>query len=119
MRYTIVWLLSLLPSAAVCLHWKRQHAYTVSVMSLPNVPLTDEHTCMMDGLRQSLLEYQGLQAPLQEILGAQGKHVIELVLGLIQQTILVHTTHQSLALEDTLGILLLKRQQGTCCITNL
>lgn len=34
-----------------------------------------------------LLEHQGLQAALQEVLWGQGQHVIELVLGLVQQAV--------------------------------
>lgn len=38
------------------------------VKCLPNVALADEHTGVVDALCQTLLEDQGLQAPLQEIL---------------------------------------------------
>merc|ERR1711971_1022705 len=62
-----------------------------------DVLLADQDTCMMDRLGQALLEDNSLQAALQEIIGLQSQHVIELVLGLVQQTILVHAAHQSLS----------------------
>ena len=38
--------------------------WVVGVRGLPDVLLADQHTCVVDGLGQALLEYQGLQPPL-------------------------------------------------------
>eukprot|EP00955_Chlamydomonas_euryale_P039021 351280-Chlamydomonas_euryale.AAC.8 len=77
----------------------------------PNVVLLDEHASVVDGLGQTLLEDNGLQAALQEVVWLQRQHVIQLVLRLIQQTILVHAAHQSLALEKALRVVLVVLQQ--------
>lgn len=58
---------------------------------LPDVPLTDEHTCVVDALGKAKLEDLGLQPPLQEILHFQAQNVIELHLALIQHS----NTHQT------------------------
>lgn len=58
---------------------------------LPDVPLTDEHTCVVDALSKAKLEDLGLQPPLQEILHFQAQNVIELHLALIQHS----NTHQT------------------------
>lgn len=81
--------------------------------------LADEHTGVVDGLGQALLEHQGLQPSLQHIIGTQGEGVIQLVLGLVQQTVLVQPAHEGLALENALGVLLVVLQQGAGCITDL
>lgn len=58
---------------------------------LPDVPLTDEHTGVMDAFGQAKLEDLSLQPPLQEILHFQAQNVIELHLSLIQHS----NTHQT------------------------
>lgn len=77
-----------------------QHPVRVSVeynwlLYLPDVSLTDQHTCMMDGLGQSQFEHLGLETTLQEIFDFQTQHVIELHVGLIQHTDADQTTQQS------------------------
>lgn len=48
------------------------------------MPLSDEDTCVMNGLGETSLEHLGLQTALQEVLDLQTEHVIELHLFLIQ-----------------------------------
>ena len=87
--------------------------------SSPDVLLADEHTGMVDGLGQTLLEDNCLQASLEEIVRLEGQDVIELVLGLVQEAILIHAAHQGLALKNALGILLVEREKRACSITDL
>lgn len=68
---------------------------------------------MVHGLSEPQLEHQGLQPPLQEVLGGQGKHIIQLVLALLQQAVLVHAPQQRLSLEDPLRLFVIQGQQGT------
>lgn len=74
---------------------------------------------MVDGLGQTLLEHHGLQTALQEVVGLQGQSIIQLVLGLVQETVLVQAAHQGLALKDALGVLLVQGQQGAGSIADL
>eukprot|EP00983_Pelagomonas_calceolata_P077096 1153714-Pelagomonas_calceolata.AAC.1 len=78
----------------------------------PDVLLADEHTGVVDGLGEALLEHQGLQPSLQHIVGTQGEGIIQLVLGLVQQAVLVQPAHEGLPLENALGVLLIMLQQG-------
>lgn len=70
--------------------------------------LADEDASVMDRLGETLLKYKRLQAALEEIVGLEREDVIELVLGVVEETILVHTGHQSLSLENALGVLLIE-----------
>lgn len=63
---------------------------------LPDVPLTDEHTSMVDALGQAKLEDLSLQPPLQEVFHFQAQNVIELHLALIQHTNAHQTPEQSI-----------------------
>lgn len=58
---------------------------------LPDVPLTDEHTGMVDALGKAKLEDLSLQPSLQEIFHFQAQNVIKLHLSLIQHS----NTHQT------------------------
>jgi hypothetical protein len=44
------------------------------------VALADEHARVVDRLGEALLEHERLQAALEEVLGRQRQHIIELVL---------------------------------------
>lgn len=79
---------------------------------VPDVALPDEDARVMDGLCEAQLEDQGLQTALQEVGGREGQHVIQLVLRLVQQAVLVHAPHQSLALKHALRVCRIQRQQG-------
>ena len=82
----------------------------------PDVALLDEDAGVVDGFGQAELEDQGLQAALQEVLGGQGQHIIQLVLPLLQQPVLVHAPQQGLALKQPCGVLVVPRQQRPCCL---
>lgn len=64
--------------------------------SLPNVPLADEDTGMVDALGESKLEDLCLQPPLQEIFNLQTQDVIELHLTLVQHANPHQTPEQSI-----------------------
>ena len=72
------------------------------------MPLPDEDTGMVDRLSHTRLEHQGLKMALKKVLHSKGKHIIKLVLALIQQSILVHPPKNSFALENPLWVLLIK-----------
>ncbi len=84
---------------------------SVSILYLPNMALLDEDTGMMNGLGHARLEYKGLQAALQEVLHRQGKHIIKLVLALVQQTIAIHTSQKSFSLENAPSVLFVQCKQ--------
>ena len=76
-----------------------------SCVTLPDMSLADQHSCMMDALGQSQFEDLGLQAALQEILEAQTQHVIKLHLALIQYAHANQTTQQGVTCtRDTVQI---------------
>lgn len=77
----------------------------------PDVPLADEDASVVHGLGETQLEDERLQAALQEVLGGQRKHVIQLVLALLQQPILVHAPQERLSLKQPLSLLVIQRQQ--------
>lgn len=68
----------------------------ICFVSLPNVPLADEDTGMMDALGKSQLEDLSLQPPLQEILDFEAQDVIEFHLTLIQHTDPHQTSEQGI-----------------------
>ena len=78
--------------------------------------LLDEDTSVVDGLGKAELEDQGLQAALQEVLRRQGQHVIQLVLSLLQKSVLVHSPQEGLTLKQPHGVLVVPRQQCSCCL---
>lgn len=59
---------------------------------LPNMPLPDQNSGMMDGLRQASFEHLRLQTTLQEVLNLQTKHIIEFHLFFIQYSNTNQTT---------------------------
>lgn len=80
---------------------------------VPDVTLADEHSGVVDGLGEPSLEDKGLEAPLEEVLDGEGEHVIELVLGLVQEPVAVHAAEKGLALEDAARALLVQGQELT------
>ena len=56
------------------------------VVNIPDVPLADKHTSVVDGLGQAALKDLSLETTLQEVLDLQGQHVIETHAGLIEHT---------------------------------
>lgn len=87
-----------------------------NLKSIPHVALPDEYTSMMNGFRHAILEDNGLEAVLKEVLNGKHKHVIKLVLALTKETIAVHAAQESLTLKDTAGVLLIKGEQLPCSI---
>lgn len=85
----------------------------------PDVPLANEDSSVVDGFSMSQLEHESLQATLQEVRRLQGQDIIQTLLGLIQETIAVHTLQKRIALENTTRIALLEREQRPCSIPNL
>jgi hypothetical protein len=83
------------------------------------VPLTDENTGVVDRLGKAELVDASLETALQEILDLKGQHVIELHAGLVEDTDTDETTNESVALEETLGILLVEREQRTAQVSIL
>ena len=78
-----------------------------------DVTLTDEDTGVVDGLGKTKLVDASLQATLQEVLDLQGKDVIELHAALVEDTDTDQTANESIALEETLGVLLVKSEELT------
>lgn len=74
--------------------------YILDFLNLPNVPLADKDTGMMDALGKAELEDLSLQPPLQEILNLQTQNVIELHLALIQHTNPHETSEQGITLGE-------------------
>lgn len=69
--------------------------------SLPNVPLANKDTGMVDALGKSKLEDLSLQPPLQEIFNLQTQDVIQLHLTLVQHTDPHQTPEQSITWKTT------------------
>lgn len=82
-------------------------------MDLPDVALLDEDTGVVDGLGETELVDTGLETTLQEILDLQGKYVIELHAGLVQDTDTNQTANEGVAFEETLGVLLVHGEKLT------
>lgn len=76
-----------------------------------DVSLGDEHSGVVDGLGEAELEDLGLQSSLEEILGGQSKHVIELHLVLGKNTESNQPSDKGVTLEKTLGVLLVSGKQ--------
>jgi hypothetical protein len=77
------------------------------------VSLADEDTSVMDGLGETELVDASLETALQEILNLQGQHVIELHAGLVEDTNTDETANERIALEETLGVLLVESEKLT------
>ena len=66
---------------------------------------------MMDGLCHAILEDNGLEAALKEVLNSERKNVIKFVLALTEETVAVHAAQECLTLKDTAGILFIKGEK--------
>ena len=75
--------------------------------------LADEDTSVVDGLGETELVDTGLETALQEVLDLQGQDVIELHAGLVKDTDTHETANESVTLEETLGVLLVKSKKRT------
>ena len=84
----------------------------------PNVPLPDQNASMVDTLSQPTLEYLSLESPLQEILNLQSQHIIETHTALIKHTNTNQSSDESVSLEETFGIFIVKLEKFTSGTTN-
>ena len=87
-------------------------------INLPDVALPDKDTSMMDWLSHAILEDDGLETALEEVLNSERKHVIKLVLVLGKETVAVHATEERFTLKDAAGVLLIQGEQLPCCISD-
>lgn len=78
-----------------------------------DVTLADQDTGVVDRLGEAELVDEGLEAALKEVLGLQGQDVIELHARLVEHTDTDQTANQGVALEETLGVLLVESEQLT------
>lgn len=84
-----------------------------------DVALADEDTGVVDRLGEAELEDLGLETALKEVLGLEGKDVVETHAGVVKDTNADETTDKSVALEETLGVLLVELQEVTSSTTDL
>lgn len=75
--------------------------------------LADQDTSVVDGLGEAELVDAGLETALQEVLNLEGQDVIELHAGLVKDTDTHETADESVTLEETLGVLLVKSKKRT------
>jgi len=84
-----------------------------------DVSLLDEDASVVNALGQTELEDQSLQTPLQDVLGGQGKDVIELGLTLLEEPESIHTSHQGVCVENSLWVVLWKSEQLSSGLSQL
>lgn len=84
-----------------------------------DVALADQDTGVVDGLGEAELVDAGLETTLKEILNLEGKNVIELHAGLVEDTDTDETANEGIAFEQTLGVLLVEGKKLTSSTTNL
>ena len=89
------------------------------MLSVPNVPLPDQDTGVVDGLGQATLENLSLETTLQEILDFQRQHVVQTHTGLVEHTNADETTNKGVTLEKTLGVLVIELEELTGRTTDL
>jgi hypothetical protein len=87
--------------------------------NIPDVTLTDQDTGVVDGLGETQLENLSLETTLKEIADGEGEDIIELGLGLVQNTDALEATDEGGTLEHTTGILLVKSEELTSSGTDL
>ena len=73
----------------------------------------ERDTGVVDGLGETKLVDAGLETALEEIVGLEGKDVIELHAGLIEHTDADKTANEGIAFEETLGVLLVESKELT------
>lgn len=78
-----------------------------------DVALTDQDTGVVDGLGETELVDASLETTLKEILDLEGKDVIELHAGLVEDTDTDETANEGIAFEETLGVLLVEGKKLT------
>ncbi len=80
---------------------------------VPDVSLADEDTSVVDRLGEAELVDASLETALKEVLDLEGKDVIELHAGLVEDTDTNETANKSVTLEETLGVLLVHGEELT------
>lgn len=83
-----------------------------------DVALLDEDTSVVDRLGEAELVDESLETALQEILSLEGKDVIELHAGLVEHTDADEAANEGIALEEALGVLLIKSEELTAKAAN-
>merc|ERR1719149_161757 len=83
-----------------------------------DVAVADQDARVVDRLGEAKLEDLGLQAALEEVGGLQRKHVIQLLLGLVEHAQTQQPAEQGTALEHAARVLLLEGQQSTRSLTD-
>lgn len=68
---------------------------------------------MVDGLGETELVDASLETALQEVLDLESQDVIEPHAGLVEHTNAHKTADKGIAFEETLGVLLVEREQDT------
>lgn len=84
-----------------------------------DVTLADQGTGVVDGLGHAGAEDQGLQTALQQLLGGQLQHEVQLLLVFGQQLVAQHAAQQGFTFEHALGVLLVQGQQSPGGLTDL
>jgi len=83
------------------------------------VTLLDEGAGVVDGLCEAALEDEGLETALEKVGRLQVEAAINAILVLREDTVAVETAHEGLSLKETLGVVLLKGQEGTGGLSDL
>ena len=81
--------------------------------------LADHDTGHVDGLGNTKLEDLGLQAALEQTLGGQLKHEIELLLGVVEESVADQAADEGVTLEDAGLVRLRERKEHTGGLTDL
>lgn len=97
---------------------RKKHRARWILFNIPDVPLPDENTSVMDALGQAALEDLSLEPPLQEILNLQRQHVIETHAVFIEHTNSYKTANEGVTLEQPLGVLVIQLEEFTSGTTN-
>eukprot|EP00591_Stephanopyxis_turris_P004446 CAMPEP_0195525190 /NCGR_PEP_ID=MMETSP0794_2-20130614/25485_1 /TAXON_ID=515487 /ORGANISM="Stephanopyxis turris, Strain CCMP 815" /LENGTH=200 /DNA_ID=CAMNT_0040655587 /DNA_START=82 /DNA_END=684 /DNA_ORIENTATION=- len=84
-----------------------------------DVALADHDTGHVDGLGNTKLEDLGLQAALEQTLGGQLKHEIELLLGVVEESVADQAADEGVTLEDAGLVRLRERKEHTGGLTDL
>lgn len=84
-----------------------------------DVAATDEDTSVVDGLGHAALENLSLETALEQVTISEGKHKIELVLLLGQDTDALETAEEGTTFEDAARIMGIEGQQETGDLTGL
>lgn len=85
---------------------------------VPDVPLPDEDSGVVDGLGHARLEDEGLEAAFEKVLDGESQHIIQLVLCLVEESVTEHSSEKGFSLEDTARVLLVEGQKISGVVTD-